>query len=416
MTEQKLLDLVDQPPADAAAAAPILQVRHLSMDFDEAEPLKDINFDVFRGDIIAIIGPSGTGKSTLLRCINQLDEPTTGTVLFNGQDLTDEATDLAKERQHIGMVFQHFNLFSHRMVIENIMMPQIDLLGRSEQEAYDKGMEQLAAVGLTERSHAYPDEISGGQKQRVAIARCLAMEPEIILFDEPTSALDPAMVAEVEAVIGRLAEAGLTMMIVTHDMHFAKNISTRVFYLDEGVIYEQGTPEEIFDNPQTEKARAFVKRLFTFQYDIESRTFDTFEFFAGIKTFCRRRYLREETESATEHVAEELLLNKILPVAGACHVELQYFEGDDSTEFVFEYPGESFDPFDEGDEDELDIPMMLARAYTQGHEHDFDADAKQNRLRVKVGKKASLLEDADEDAKPNISLDAIDDAFLGLDD
>ena len=215
----------------------MIEIKHLRKEFDdETIPLKDINVTINNGDVISIIGPSGTGKSTLLRCINMLCEPTSGSIIVDGQDITKRGCNLNEVRKKMGMVFQSFNLFGHLTVIENIMNPQITLLGRSRQEAYDKAMYLLDSVGLSSKVFSYPDELSGGQQQRIAIARTLAMDPDIILFDEPTSALDPSMIGEVQSVIKVLAKSGRTMMIVTHEMDFARKISNRIFFMYDGTI------------------------------------------------------------------------------------------------------------------------------------------------------------------------------------
>ena len=231
----------------------MISVKNLSKHFGDLVVLKDVNLEIKKGEVISIIGPSGTGKSTLLRCLNLLETPTSGEIIVDGVNLLDKKTDVFKLRQKMGMVFQSFNLFSHLMVIENIMLGPVDLLKTSRQDAFDEGMKLLAMVGLAEKAYAYSYELSGGQKQRVAIARTLAMKPEIVLFDEPTSALDPTMISEVLAVIRKLAADGMTMMIVTHEMKFARDVSTRVLYMDEGIIFEEGTPQQIFDDPQKDK-------------------------------------------------------------------------------------------------------------------------------------------------------------------
>ena len=253
----------------------MIEIKHLRKEFDDDTiPLKDINVTINKGDIISIIGPSGTGKSTLLRCINMLTEPTSGSIIVDGQDITERGCNLNEVRKHMGMVFQSFNLFGHLTVIENIMNPQITLLKRSRQEAYDKAMYLLQSVGLASKVFNYPDELSGGQQQRIAIARTLAMDPDIILFDEPTSALDPSMIGEVQSVIKLLANTGRTMMIVTHEMDFARKISNRILFMYDGEIYEEGTPKEIFENPKKEMTRKFIQRLSSLTYRIDSTEFD----------------------------------------------------------------------------------------------------------------------------------------------
>ena len=238
----------------------MIELKHLRKEYPNAIPLRDVSVTINDGDIVSVIGPSGTGKSTLIRCINLLDKPTSGQIIVNGTDITAKGCNIREVRKKMGMVFQSFNLFGHQTVIENVMNGPIDLLGLSRQEAYERAMELLRLVGMESRALNYPDMLSGGQKQRVAIARTLSMDPDIILFDEPTSALDPTMVGEVQAVIRELAKMGKTMMIVTHEMKFAREICNRVFYLDQGGIYEDGTPEQVFGNPQSEKTRAFLSK------------------------------------------------------------------------------------------------------------------------------------------------------------
>ncbi len=239
----------------------MISVKNLSKRFDDHWVLKDINAEIHKGEVISIIGPSGTGKSTFLRCLNLLERPTGGSIVIDGVNILQKGTDEPKLRRKMGMVFQSFNLFAHLTVLDNLTLGPMKLLGKSRQEAEAKAIELLKSVGVAEKQHQFPDELSGGQKQRVAIARCLAMDPEIILFDEPTSALDPTMVSEVLAVIRRLAKEGMTMAIVTHEMDFAKNVSSRIFFMDEGIIYEEGKPGDIFENPQKEKTRIFIQRI-----------------------------------------------------------------------------------------------------------------------------------------------------------
>ena len=209
----------------------MIKIEHLKKEYPNVTPLKDVSTEIHDGDVISVIGPSGTGKSTLLRCINQLEKPTSGKVWVDGIEITDKNCDINKVRQKMCMVFQSFNLFGNMTVIENIMFSPMELLGKTKQEAYDESIRLLRTVGLVEKALSYPDELSGGQKQRIAIARTLAMNPDVILLDEPTSALDPTMVGEVQAVIRELAKSGKTMMIVTHEMNFARTVSNRVFYM-----------------------------------------------------------------------------------------------------------------------------------------------------------------------------------------
>ena len=239
----------------------ILQVKHLSKSFGTHEVLRDIDFTVSKGDVTSIIGASGSGKSTLLRCINLLETPTSGEVLFHGTDITARGYDATAYRAKVGMVFQSFNLFNNMTVLENCIVGQVKVLKRSREEAKAHAMQYLEKVGMTPYINAKPRQISGGQKQRVAIARALAMDPEVLLFDEPTSALDPEMVGEVLSVMRSLAQEGMTMLVVTHEMAFARDVSNHVVYMNGGVICEEGTPEELFGNPQKQETKDFLSRF-----------------------------------------------------------------------------------------------------------------------------------------------------------
>ena len=239
----------------------ILQVNHLSKSFGSNLVLKDIDFTVSTGDVISIIGASGSGKSTLLRCINLLETPTSGEILYHGKNVLSRGTNAPEYRSHVGMVFQSFNLFNNMTVLENCMAGQMKVLKRGREDSRAHAMEYLERVGMAPFINAKPRQISGGQKQRVAIARAMAMDPEVLLFDEPTSALDPEMVGEVLTVMQRLAESGMTMLVVTHEMAFARDVSSRVVYMNGGVICEQGSPDEIFGNPQRQETIDFLSRF-----------------------------------------------------------------------------------------------------------------------------------------------------------
>ncbi len=245
----------------ADAGDTIISVRHLSKKFGTHEVLKDIDFDVHKGDVTTVIGASGSGKSTLLRCINLLETPSSGQVLYHGDDVMGKDMNVPGYRSHVGMVFQSFNLFFNKNVLDNCMVGQIRVLKRPKEQAYEKALKYLGKVGMLPYIKAKPRQLSGGQKQRVAIARALAMDPEVLLFDEPTSALDPEMVGEVLDVMSDLAREGMTMIVVTHEMAFAKQVSSQVVYMSDGVICEQGRPEQIFGNPQNEKTKEFLARF-----------------------------------------------------------------------------------------------------------------------------------------------------------
>ena len=239
----------------------LIHVEDLHKSFGELDVLTGLDLDINRGDVMVIIGPSGSGKSTFLRCMNLLEMPTGGKILFNGHDITDKHTNINIHRQKMGMVFQHFNLFPHMTILQNMTIAPIKLLKKSKAEAEAHAMQLLERVGLADRAGAYPKQLSGGQKQRVAIVRALAMEPEVMLFDEPTSALDPEMVGEVLEVMKELASEGMTMVVVTHEMGFAREVGNRVLFMDEGKILEQGTPSEIFDNPQHPRLQDFLSKV-----------------------------------------------------------------------------------------------------------------------------------------------------------
>ncbi|WP_312095850.1 amino acid ABC transporter ATP-binding protein [Niallia sp.] len=238
-----------------------LKVTNLKKSYGSLEVLKSIDLQVTEGEVVCLIGPSGSGKSTLLRCLNMLEEVTSGEVVVNDYNLTDKKNDINKIRENIGMVFQHFNLFPHLTVLENITLAPVDLKKATPQQAKEKALELLDRVGLKEKANENPAKLSGGQKQRVAIARALAMNPDIMLFDEPTSALDPEMVGEVLNVIKQLAQEGMTMVIVTHEMGFAREVADRVIFMDNGYIVEEGTPQEIFGNPQNERTQDFLNKV-----------------------------------------------------------------------------------------------------------------------------------------------------------
>jgi len=239
----------------------LFEIKDLCKDFGDLHVLDNISTTISKGEVVVIVGPSGSGKSTFLRSLNLLERPTSGTILFEGMDITDPKCDINKHRQKIGMVFQHFNLFPHKTILENMTLAPIKVLKKSKAEAEAQAMELLKRVGLEEKAHAYPTQLSGGQKQRIAIVRSLCMNPDVMLFDEPTSALDPEMVGEVLMVMRDLAKNGMTMAIVTHEMGFAKEVASRVMFVDEGQIKEENTPQEFFDNPQNERLKEFLSKV-----------------------------------------------------------------------------------------------------------------------------------------------------------
>ena len=239
----------------------LISDKHLQKKFGEMKALSDINTEIKKGEVVVVIGPSGSGKSTFLRCLNLLEVPTKGNIYFEGVDITDKKTNINVHRQKMGMVFQHFNLFPHMTILKNMIVAPMKLQGKSEQEATKLAMELLKRVGLEDRANAYPSQLSGGQKQRIAIVRALCMQPEVMLFDEPTSALDPEMVGEVLEVMKGLAKENMTMVVVTHEMGFAKEVATRVIFMAEGKQIEEGTPQQIFEAPKSERLQTFLAKV-----------------------------------------------------------------------------------------------------------------------------------------------------------
>ena len=353
----------------------MIRIEHLRKEYPTAVPLKDVNIEIHKGDVISVIGPSGTGKSTLIRCINLLDQPTSGKVFIDDEEITAKGADVARIRRNRGMVFQHFNLFPHMTVIENIMSAPMDLLGKSKQEAYDKGIELLRKVGLADKALNYPDVMSGGQKQRVAIARTLAMEPEIILFDEPTSALDPTMIGEVQAVIRDLAKQGTTMIIVTHEMKFAREICNRVFYMDEGGVYEDGSPEQIFDNPQKERTRQFIRHLKVLEYPITSKNFDFIGFNTQIEEFGRKHRISQRSIYNIQAFIEEMCVQIILPQLQnpfEMLVTIEYSEEHNDADVIIRYDGKAFDPTKTDNE----LSLLLAKKATAEIVYQYNPEQK----------------------------------------
>lgn len=304
----KIISAVPSPAGNDSKDDIVIKVSHLAKDYDShSHILKDVNAQIRRGETISIIGPSGTGKSTFLRCLNLLETPTSGSIQINGHDILSPDADINALRMKMGMVFQSFNLFDHLTVLQNITLAPVKLLGKSAGEAEAKAMELLRLVGLADKVNCYPAQLSGGQKQRIAIARALAMEPEILLFDEPTSALDPTMVSEVLNVIRKLACEGMTMLIVTHEMRFAHDVSSRIFYMDEGMVYEEGTPCEIFKNPQREKTRVFINRVRKSEFRITSRDYDYYSVISQFENFCNMHSLSLKIKNNVQHCVDEML-------------------------------------------------------------------------------------------------------------
>ena len=357
----------DQPVAAGAGAsgAPLIQLEHLKKSFENVTPIRDVSCDIFKGDVVSIIGPSGTGKSTLLNLVNHLETADGGRIIFDGQDTCAKGYNINRMRAQIGMVFQSFNLFSHLTIVENLMLAQTKLLKRSRKEACERSMALLQMVGLADKALSLPDQLSGGQQQRAAIVRAVAMDPKIILFDEPTSALDPTMIGEVLAVIRKLARDGMTMMIVTHEMRFARDVSNRVFFIDEGVIYEEGTPEEIFGAPKKDKTRQFINRLQVYETTMRKAAFDPIEQLGRIEQFALRHMVSRRLMNAMLTVEEELCIQIILPVLGSDGEVRLVFEYDDadggSVGMEATYEGPNQNPLEAGDAVSLALTRLVCQ-------------------------------------------------------
>lgn len=331
----------------------IIKINHLCKDFGQSVPLRDINVEVDKGEVISIIGPSGTGKSTLLRCINRLVEPTSGEIITFGKNVDKKEITVQEICKRAGMVFQSFNLFKNLTVIENIMLAPQLVNKMSKQDAYENGIRLLRTVGLERQALQYPSHLSGGQSQRVAIARALAMNPDVILFDEPTSALDPTMVGQVLSIIQKLAERGMTMMIVTHEMEFAHSVSSRVLYLDQGVIYEDGTPEQIFDNPQRNRTRQFVQRMKVDEYKLIKDGFDFYEICSQMEEFAFRHNINRKKVVHAERILEELCVNIMLTDMGTedhIHFLFECSERDEKANVTLLWKGTPINPMDKTDD------------------------------------------------------------------
>ena len=372
----------------------MIKVENLSKSFGSLKVLSDVNVEIKKGECVAIIGPSGAGKSIFLYCLNALEPHDSGTIRINGIEISDTKTDTNKIREKMGMVYQNFNLFSHLTVLENIILAPVRIRKIPRAVAVENAGKLLEMVSLVDKKHSYPDELSGGQKQRIAIIRALAMDPEIMLFDEPTSALDPTMVGEVLAVIRNLAKQGFTMIIVTHEMSFAREIADRVIYMDEKGIYESGTPEEIFDNPKKPKTTAFIKKLRTFNYTVNSFNFDLIAMCARIELFCGK-YNIDKKKANDINLALEEMITYILRhcceglQAPAIDIVVEFGDIDKKVEIEISHAGKSINPFEKisflaggegSDTDDLGIFMVKQLAA----EINFTDKSGLSRFKIKI--------------------------------
>lgn len=367
----------------------MITVKHLNKTFDNngtpITVLRDVNCEIKKGEVISIIGPSGTGKSTFLRCLNCLETPTSGEIIIDGENILDRKTDLSKVRCKMGMVFQSFNLFNHLSVLDNVTVGPIKLLGMSKKEAEEQAMELLRTVGMAEKAHNMPSDLSGGQKQRVAIARCLSMKPEIILFDEPTSALDPTMVGEVLSVIRRLANDGMTMAIVTHEMKFARDVSSRIFFMYDGVIYEDDIPEVIFEKPNKPATTAFINKICGINYHIAGRDGDFIGLKSSIEQFGYKYAINPEVMERTKNVVRNMLMN-VLPPDEEVTIHVDYSEKKDRVYVVF-YKQNRTEPIISSDESKKAFHDFVKEYCATVHD---DPDGENRLLRLKIKRNAFL--------------------------
>jgi len=359
----------------------VIEVHGLKKSFGTFEILRGIDLTVKAGERIAIIGGSGCGKSVFLRCVELLETPNAGKIFIDGEELTAPGVNIDLIRRKVGMVWQKFNLFTHMNVMENLTVAPIKLLGMTTEAARQKAMELLAQVGLTSKAQAYPEFLSGGQQQRIAICRSLMMNPKVILFDEPTSALDPTMVGEVLAVIRMLAKQDLTMIIVTHEMNFAREVATRILFFADGVIYEQGTPKEIFDAPKLPKTIAFIHKQKYFSYEIEERAFDLPKMQGGIQNFAEKYGLSSRRTNRLQLCCEELIYEML---EHACEgdavkisIDITYSEIDDSVEIKFSCAGKSYNPLNKNFGDELDeenLGATILHNLSKNYSYEYSGD------------------------------------------
>lgn len=352
-----------------------IEIKGLCKAFGSTQVLKDLDLTIRSHEVVVLIGGSGCGKTTLFRCMEMLETPDAGQIFIDGQEITAKGANIDKIRRSMGMVYQNFNLFTHMNVMDNLCLAPVRLLGMSRAEAEQKANELLEQVGLHGRGNCMPQTLSGGQKQRVAIARCLMMEPKIMLFDEPTSALDPGMIGEVLATMRMLTKRGMTMVIVTHEMKFAKEIASRVLFMADGGIYEEGTAKQIFENPQKEKTSAFIRKLKHFNYHIQNRQFDYMELQGGIQRFAERYGIDKKLSYRLQLCTEELV-HDLLAIqadnAAEIDITVEYSEEEKSVVLLCGAVGDNYNLFDKpAIEDNLGVTIIkhTARSYRHSYEN-----------------------------------------------
>ncbi|MBQ8506934.1 MAG: ATP-binding cassette domain-containing protein [Clostridia bacterium] len=361
----------------------MIEIRGLCKSFGNSEVLKNLNLTVEQGEVIAIIGSSGCGKSVMLRCMELLERPDAGQIFIDGQEITARNADVDQIRRSMGMVYQNFNLFTHMNVMDNLCLAPIRLLGMKREEAEKKARALLNQVGLLDKADAMPGKLSGGQKQRIAIARCLMMEPKIMLFDEPTSALDPTMVGEVLATMRMLAKRGMTMIIVTHEMKFAREVADRVLFFADKGIYEQGSPEEIFDHPSGQKTIAFIRKMKFLTHHISSREFDLMELQGSIYSFAERYGLGSKTAYRLQLCTEELVYEMIAHAEEniSMDIAIEYSEAEKEIRISCRCVGEAFNPF-AGSADDDSLGVTIIRYTAKNYTHSYEDGA--NVLRIEM--------------------------------
>ena len=350
----------------------MIRFEHIRKQYPNATPHKDINGVINDGDVVSIIGPSGTGKSTLLRMINGLEKPTSGKIFYNDEDITTNDHDVVKLRQKIGMIFQSFNLFNNLSVLDNLVVPQLDVLKIDKTTAKNKAIELLKKMGLDNHCDHMPSQLSGGQKQRVAIARALVMNPEVILFDEPTSALDPTMVIEVENTIKWLKESGITMIIVTHDMQFAKDVSNRIFYIDQGEIFEEGTPDEIFNHPKRARTKAFISNQRILDIMIDGSNYDLNKLNNQLLDFSNSQRLNAKEIYCIQSVLEELVIENIFAHKNDALVSFSLFYNGNNIEFKTKFNGKEYDPIKSNNSLSIKLLMNLIDDYSYQYHNNAE--------------------------------------------
>ncbi len=353
----------------------MIEIRNLTKTYGNLVVFDNLNLTIEKGECVAVIGPSGVGKSSLLRLITLLEKPNQGNILINGIDITKNNININKIREKMGMVYQEFHLFSHLNVIDNITLALLKVKKEKKEIARIKAMKKLELVSLVNKAESFPDQLSGGQKQRVAIARSLVMEPDIMFFDEPTSALDPKMTSEVLSILKKLINKGMTILLSTHEMSFAKEVADRILYIDDANIYEEGTPKDIFENPKREKTKNFIRNLNIFSYQIHSKSFDFVEMMADIQDYCHRHNL-DKSEAYHIQIAIEELTMEILAkhyIDALPNIEFFIEYNSDLTEITinYNYSGINYNPFAITPDYEKNIGMFLLTKILKTTDHQY---------------------------------------------